>query len=512
MKLIDVKKIPVTLWIILVVCSYPCIFMWAQNIAEEGLKTLLFPLGFFLFLAFICECILLIIFKDMYKAVLIDALFMIIFMNYRLIEKVIIKCKLPVNDLSFGIVMLILIAGLCVFLKITKKEIDTPCIIVGLTFSVLILINFVGAIPKIIDMKQNVSDVEVEQYAKDKSFKENVYYFVFDEYGGKENLKYYFNYDNTEFLNELRSKGFAVSDNSYNRESVYTYDIIPNLFNYSYVTSTSNTSTKNRRFLKNPVMYRFFKDLGYDINVISHQRYLDTKDCNVLFESSKDTITDNEKNVGDYILENSFVVVILNVLTKNNTKNNSGGMSWLAKEFVEKYASEIDESFDICDEIWKYSDKKPTLTVAYMSSPHRPCVLDEDGNVVDNTLVYRYKESYIGYLKYVNKRITKMIDGIIENDPNAIIIFQADHGTRIPLFSMGEYDKNKYDEKLESEMMENVFNCVYFGNKEPQSIEGLSCVNTIRTVLNYLYGTDYKMIEPKEKYIYKWKYDLSDDK
>ena len=44
--------------------------------------------------------------------------------------------------------------------------------------------------------------------------------------------------------------------------------------------------------------------------------------------------------------------------------------------------------------------------------------------------------------------------------------------------------------------MQNIINCVYYKG-EKMDIEGLTGVNTIRMALNYVFGTDYEMLEAK---------------
>ncbi len=507
MKILSPKKLLISMWIILVVCLYPCIFMYTQNIAEEGGDSILFPMEFFILVAIFIYGITLLVYKSAERATLFAAFFMIIFMNYSFVKKMFIRLDIPVNEIVFGIIALIIIIGMGVFLKKTKKKVEISLPIVGLVFSALIIMNIAMSIPQIVNSNENIKETKVN-YAKDKSFKENVYFFIFDEYGGKANLKYYFDYDNTDFLNKLRDKGFSVSDNTYNRESVYTYDIVPNIFNLEYVTDTNNTPAKNKSALNNPVLFKFFKNLGYEINVINHQRYLNTKDCNVLFESNKKAIVNNEHSIGDYVLKNSF----FNYIDKlaNYTRDRKDYAKFV-KGFFDDYIRDARKMFDCFENSWKEAKDKPTLTVGYFACPHRPCVFDENGNENNYKELYKYKKTYIGYLKYLNKEILNYVDNIKKNDPNAIIIFQADHGARIPLFSMNEYNMDDYNEKVESEMMQNAFNCVYFGNKKDKNIEGLSCINTMRYVLNELYKTDYKMIKPKENYIVSWKYDLNDN-
>ena len=84
------------------------------------------------------------------------------------------------------------------------------------------------------------------------------------------------------------------------------------------------------------------------------------------------------------------------------------------------------------------------------------------------------------------------MDAIIENDPEAVIILQSDHGARYPFHcEMIREEKRNIEEKY----MENILNCVYWGAEvEAQDIEGLSGVNTLRLVLNIEFGSDFEMI------------------
>ena len=88
-----------------------------------------------------------------------------------------------------------------------------------------------------------------------------------------------------------------------------------------------------------------------------------------------------------------------------------------------------------------------------------------------------------------------MIGGIIENDPNAVVLLMSDHGAR----GIGLDGKPLF---IWSSMI-NSLNAVYYQGRH-LDIEGLSNVNTIRTILNELFHMDYQMVEiPDGVYGYK---------
>ena len=157
--------------------------------------------------------------------------------------------------------------------------------------------------------------------------------------------------------------------------------------------------------------------------------------------------------------------------------------------------------------IWHFTFKEnPTLTIGYVSCPHPPFVIDEEGGAVDyrNTSNWADKSLYLNQLKYVNACMENAVDGILQNDRNAIIIIQSDHGVRYPYHMMECYGTPEYDATIETPYMQNILNCVYYQGKE-MDIEGESGINTLRIVLNEIFMTNYEMLDNPEKYLYQYK-------
>ena len=84
------------------------------------------------------------------------------------------------------------------------------------------------------------------------------------------------------------------------------------------------------------------------------------------------------------------------------------------------------------------------------------------------------------------------------HDPDALIIVQSDHGYRQAnhFYDMGIWDT--YDPTVENPYMQNTLNCVYYQNQS-FAIEGETGINSLRLILNQVFGTDYASIKPHKK-------------
>ena len=133
-------------------------------------------------------------------------------------------------------------------------------------------------------------------------------------------------------------------------------------------------------------------------------------------------------------------------------------------------------------------------------------VVDSKGESINESTIHEWKdkELYLNQLKYVNSCIETMVDNIIDSDPDAVIILQSDHGVRYPYHMMECYGTPEYDATIETPYMQNILNCVYYQGKEID-IEGKTGINTLRTVLNEVFMTDYEMLDEPEKYLFQYK-------
>lgn len=472
---------------LLVTILYPCLFMYFQNVGEGNFIELgeaVVKLGILAGVVFVFTWIVV---RNVINAILYSELAMLILMNFNSILNAIKKLIPGMRKAYFFVIVATIGILLLVAMRKKGKEIFEPVAIIGIMFAVLISVNFVTAIPEIATKVSNGKVVVEGTGIADKVFGEerpNVYYLFFDEYAGFECIERYYDYDNAEFAEFLQEEGFNISCTSRNTESMWTSTILPNLLNLSYVASDVEYSIDNFAKTENALMYQLFRNNGYIINMINHTDQLKTEGCNVLNTGRRETLS-------TYVLENSIWLEI------DEVKN------WLVKKITgvdNDYGVELKSTLEMMKNCVEQTDKeRPTLTISYMCAPHTYFALDENGQRINYEFGSDWGATfaYLGQFKYVTKCIEETIINIKENDPDAVIIIQSDHGARYPLWIKQIYGGPDYDSSVENYYMQNVINCVYYKG-ETIDIEGLTGINTLRTILNYVFGTNYEMLEAEQ--------------
>ena len=484
---------------------YPILFIYFKNVYEIRERHLI-PIT----LIYICISSIILglssfIIKSISKGALITNFILIIIYNFELIASFIGKDD-PNYIVAVFISILLIITAFIIYHKLSAQSIFTLNGIWAFTLIILLIMNFIPVAPymakKVISHIPSSSVVQpsaqeqseslpetvtVEAYTGSDSISEsdiidypNVYLMIFDEYGGSENLEHYYNYDNTSFLKLLSDKGFNISKDSYNYESISTITNIPNLFNLDYVVDHEHESETYLTYLMNPYIYGFFKEKGYDINTSSYPAFLDNTQSTLNYETKELY----EDTAGYYILKNSILIHIYNLWISNDTTSNkyatSNNTGIYLTESIEYY-----KSFSSLDE------SSPHLNLGYFSCPHIPLCYREDGTPITKQETREdFSSCYIDYLKWTNKRIEEIVNEIIKNDPHSIIIIMSDHGSRsIDLESDNIMNDPDYYKK-------NILNCVYIDSRT-LDISGLSGINTLVTVFNDVYNSNISLKEYK---------------
>jgi hypothetical protein len=156
-------------------------------------------------------------------------------------------------------------------------------------------------------------------------------------------------------------------------------------------------------------------------------------------------------------------------------------------------AKEHDKEINAIYKMFAYGEESSRIrisnlfTIGYFDFPHIPYVVDEKGNKTDDADQDNLQDPnlYLAQLKFANHKILQMVSAIINNDPQAIIILQSDHGFRYASHLHFWYNLDIYDLQAEAPFEQNILNAVYYQGKN-LDIEGLSGINTLKIVLNTL--------------------------
>lgn len=475
---------------IILTCLYPCAFQWLVNADEATVGDFLPMLGLFLLLALAVFAVSGLLLKSVGRGGLFAALVMIGCTNLGFLSGILKDQFSWFHDryllLAFGVFLLGCFLLLLRYKKFPAKE---CCMILSIVLISLLGVQIVRAAPTlyaILTAPRRESSIDGAKTELGGS-RPNVYYFILDEYGGKENLLRYYDYDNSGFLQDLEKKGFSVSYTSRNTESLYTWALVPNLLNLDYVVDDGMPHLAKAEYVDDPEIVELFRANGYQVNLINHRDFLGHTNCNVLTERQLG------ETIAVYIYDNS----ILNLLpgVRHSLKLALG----LTSDHY--YTDEILKVFDLMRHCADHAMDGPTFTLCYMQCPHQPFIFEADGTpryTGTNNLWDKYY--YLDQLIYFNTVLNETMDNIIAKDPDAVIVLQSDHGARYPAQMFVGFGRPPLDQTVENPYMQNILNCVYMGGK-PLEIEGLTGINTLRTVLNSAFGTELPMLEAPTGYV-----------
>lgn len=475
---------------VLLVCAFPCVFMWAQNAKDAGPASMLTFLLIFGVNALLFLVVTLPFFRNFSRAAFFTDLAMLVVINFSLISDK-IEALLPwlwsrYILIIFGVILL----AIFVLLWRKKPDMRIPCVLIAIAFASVTLMNVIMNIQTIykslrpMDPPVVLAEDTGIEFTQDKV---NVYYFMFDEYAGYENLLHYYDYDNNPFLNELEEKGFTVSRSSRNTEAVYTYILMPNLMNLNYVMSVHDYSRLQYYYLDESYMVRMFRQNGYQINLANHLNYVGEKDVNLL--TGKQDVT----NLSWFILQNTIYWKVWSI--------GKPLVSYFhMNSHINSYTS-LMETLAAEQDCWQHVGDGPTLTIGYAQTPHSPMIVNREGEMLPRKQSYNWKNSqlYLDQLEFTNAHILSMVEKIQANDPDALIILQSDHGCRYPIHMIQVHERKEYDPYEENTYMQNVLNCVYYKGQS-FDIEGETGINTLRKVFSEVLGADLEPIEPVVDY------------
>lgn len=474
---------------VVLTCLYPCLFVYCQNAGEARAVDMLPFFGLFLATAAAMLALLGLLFRDINRGAFVTCLAMLVVINFSLVADG-ITGVLPWFHAKYQLLVEVLLGlGLILLIFRKKPNLRVGCILLAIAFGAMCLVSFFTAIPKLISTASASAQVP-ESGATEviETDKPNVYYLLFDEYGGDENLSTYFGFDNSEFYEALEARGFSVSHSSYNTESCWTDTLVPNLLNLDYVADDDMTEKTRRSWLERPYLTELFQNNGYSVNLINHRAYLRVEGARELTENQV------EDTISEYLLDNS----IFSKIDYFNTLINRQ----LFVSYRDNYVEPLNNCFQQLKTCWQQARSGPTLTISYIQCPHAPFVFNADGSLRDLTTGWYWKDEslYPGQLQYVNTKILEAIDNIQENDPTGIILLLSDHGARVPLHMVEQFGGPRFDAEQETPVMQSVLCCVYVPGQK-LDIEGQTGINATRMVLNCAFDMDLSLIPAKTGYV-----------
>jgi hypothetical protein len=451
--------------------------------------------------------------KNKKRASILSLVFIVLFFVFgRLHDKLgnfVIKLpliNLDATRLLFILCLLVIIVSWFLIKKIPSKNLTKFNSNLLLVSFVLVISTLFSVIPAVVSGQKSVNykstqkdNEQTENKVQNTENLPDVYYIVLDGYARQDYLKNNFNYDNSEFIDGLKNRGFYVADRARSNYA-HTHFSIPSTFNMKYLNYLSNEmgeESTDRAPLKQLMQYNevvpIFRNMGYKyINIGSQWDWVRS--------SPYTDIEIQEDNPESRVLNiklDEFALVYLQTTALK---------PWISSSIMNKFLARITGALDKLEKVPNIKEQ-PKFTFAHILSPHPPYLFDRNGVIDGQTELqllnqgFSEKEKYVDQTIYINNVILKTIDKIIsESSKPPLIILASDHGPASNLneSEFKETDTSKLDINGISERL-GILNAYYFPNKDYSKLyPEITPVNSFRVILNqYFARDDIKLLEDK---------------
>lgn len=263
----------------------------------------------------------------------------------------------------------------------------------------------------------------------DSCRKPDIYLIVADGYPGNRQLRDLFDFDNSNFENSLKQRGFFIVDSSMSNYNFTQYSIASMLsLNYlkgiKHINSNKDDIQITHNALKNSPVISYFQNEGYTF--LNHSIFdfkgqpsiaIPTFLTRKLEPITRHTFTYRiMKDLGYHFITTLKIPFLVKKQLIADRVNNQKIIAATQKTIHQK-------------------NNKPKVVYTHLMMPHHPFFYDSTGKEVPMELLkdefYFDKGARISYLKYTNNVLLKLVDEILSYSKEKPVIFLiSDHGIR----------------------------------------------------------------------------------
>ncbi len=460
---------------------FPVLSLTAYNIEQISLDAIPRPLLVSLLLGVILFGLACLLLRDGHRAALVTlaalCLFFIYGQIYNLLEDVTLggvsvfrhRTLLP----FFGVLFVIIL-----YFILRLKQPGRATLWLNL-LSILLLIYPISKIT-LSSLQQESADRSVHASYREVAAhadRPNVYYIILDAYGRADVLKNLLGYDNSDFLNALRQRGFYVADCSQSNYG-YTEFSLTSSLNFDYIDSLGVSGNRDGRvaLLQHSAIRSFFEANGYKIVAFpTGWPFTEWRDADMYldFEHPVTSLTEFETLI--------LNTTALRVITDRQIPNQADASRKDLRQL---------RTFSLLDKIKKLPGVQGNLFVfAHLVVPHFPYTFGPDGEPTSyHGQSATYQETaaaYAGQVQFINKEILKVVDVLLQDSKvPPIIIIQGDHGP-LPDLATGGAQRMP------------ILNAYYLPGIQADKVlyPSITPVNSFRVVLDSYFGQNLPLLK-----------------
>jgi len=460
---------------------FPIILLYSENIDEIRISDFLFPLILTFLLSLVAFVSLNFLLKNSLKTGFIVSLLATVFFSYGYIFNILqttFLFDLHLIRHAYVVIpfVLFLIVGIYHIVK-TKRNLNSFRSI----FNVISIVMILSISPNIItfyienDSEPESNKIISELQLYQKQTFPDIYHIVLDEYTSSHVLQNDFQYDNSDFITNLKNLNFVIPSNPLSNYPATEY-FLSSTLNMEYLED--KFQLKNERLnindtINDNFVMQFLKKHNYKI-IIPYSGYGPPDK----FLASDENICSNV-----LVLKNKFLVELLRTTI----------MNYLVEIQIENERRYIQLcTLSELPNIGK-ENTKPTYVLAHLFIPHAPYLFDKDGNPtspLSNKLKglqgWNNKEGYLNEIQFINKEIESVATKILTHSKNSIIIIQGDTGSSI-------LDDPKIDDFIKKRL--SILFAIYLPNiNEDVFPDTPTSANIYRVIFNNYFATDYNIL------------------
>jgi len=303
----------------------------------------------------------------------------------------------------------------------------------------------------------------------------DIYYIILDAYTGQKALKQYLDFDNSEFVQYLRGKGFFVAEESHSNYA-WTSLLMASSLNMDYLPTTVSNKVPNTltvdstvseyELIVNNKVVDFLQSKGYrfiDLSIWANQLYVRLS-----------------RYPSEYVTTDfNLLLLKLTILDRPLVENYILGQ--VKRERTLRKFNDLKEVPD---------NTGPVFVYAHLLIPHHPYVFDRYGNLPPFHKMMAEaaleKDMYLEQLLFTNKKLEETIDVILtKSRRRPIIVVQGDHGA----YQLAE------GEDANAKLRMSILNAYYLPPAgEKLLYDNITPVNTFRVIFNACFGKDYMLL------------------
>ena len=306
----------------------------------------------------------------------------------------------------------------------------------------------------------------------------DIYYLVFDRYGGPTALEEVFGFDNGAFWDALETRGFFVASEGRANYPTTVLSLASSL-NMAYLDPLSRAMGPRATdleplagLIRDRAVGRFLTDRGYDyVHVGSWWE-----------PTSRSPIADRNVRFGGL---SEFAQTLLDTTAVAPVVHRFAPTLEIRRREYERVRFQFDQVEAV------RGNPSPTFVFAHILVPHGPYVFAADGSFVPSVRGIPRSRRYLEQLAYVNERILRLVDRLLDVPPGRepVIILQADEG---PFNGPGNWRKASAADVRRKFSILSAYRLP--GSTEPGLRTDLTPVNSFRVVLNRYLGTDLPLL------------------